>query len=107
MTATVTDALKRKKILLWQHFASRITPGVQRVVEFAKRVPGFCDFPQDDQLILIKLGFFEIWLSHATKLATDGSLAFDDGSFLTRDQLEIIYDVSNLISLEFFFIIMH
>ncbi|XP_031631585.1 ecdysone-induced protein 78C isoform X2 [Contarinia nasturtii] len=92
LTATVTDALKRKKILLWQHFASHITPGVQRVVEFAKRVPGFCDFPQDDQLILIKLGFFEIWLSHATKLATDGSLTFDDGSFLTRDQLEIIYD---------------
>lgn len=94
LSATVTDALKRKKILLWQHFANRITPGVQRVVEFAKRVPGFCDFPQDDQLILIKLGFFEIWLSHATKLATDGSLTFDDGSFLTRDQLEIIYDVS-------------
>lgn len=90
----MTDALKRKKILLWQHFASGITPCVQRVVEFAKRVPGFCDFPQDDQLILIKLGFFEIWLSHATKLATDGSLTFDDGSFLTRDQLEIIYDVS-------------
>lgn len=85
--------MKRKKILLWQHFASRITPGVQRVVEFAKRVPGFCDFSQDDQLILIKLGFFEVWLSHVTKLATDSSLTFDDGSFFTRDQLELLYDV--------------
>lgn len=68
--------------------------GVKRVVEFAKLVPGFCDFSQDDQLILIKLGFFEIWLSHATKLVTDGSLTFDDGSYLSKEQLELIYDVS-------------
>lgn len=88
------DPLKKKKILLWQHFANRITPGVQRVVEFAKRVPGFCDFSQDDQLILIKLGFFEIWLSHATKLSIDGSVTFDDGSYLTKEHLELIYDVS-------------
>lgn len=69
--------------------------GVQRVVEFAKRVPGFCDFSQDDQLILIKLGFFEVWLSHVTKIATeaDALLTFDDGSYLTKEQLEILYDV--------------
>lgn len=88
--------MKRNKILLWQHYASRITPGVQRVVEFAKRVPGFCDFSQDDQLILIKLGFFEVWLIHVTKLSTDASLTFDDGTYLSRDQLELLYDVSVL-----------
>lgn len=69
---------------------------MQRVVEFAKRVPGFCDFPQDDQLILIKLGFFEVWLSHVTKIATtaDATLTFDDGSYLSHVQLELMYDVS-------------
>lgn len=75
-------------------FHQYFVTGVKRVVEFAKLVPGFCDFSQDDQLILIKLGFFEIWLSHATKLVTDGSLTFDDGSYLSKEQLELIYDVS-------------
>lgn len=71
-----------------------MTPSVQRVVEFAKRVPGFCDFTQDDQLILIKLGFFEVWLNYIAKTTTDLTLTFDDGTYLTRQQLEIMYDVS-------------
>lgn len=56
------------------------------------------DFSQDDQLILIKLGFFEVWLSHVTKIATeaDALLTFDDGSYLTKEQLEILYDVSEM-----------
>ncbi|XP_077301657.1 ecdysone-induced protein 78C [Arctopsyche grandis] len=77
---------------LWQQLAVRITPTVQRVVEFAKRVPGFPDLTQDDQLILIKMGFFEIWLSHAARLATDSMLTFDDGVYVTHQQLEIMYD---------------
>lgn len=79
---------------MWQQYASRITPAVQHVVEFAKRVPGFCDFSQDDQLILIKLGFFELWLSHVAKTTTDTSLTFDDGTYITRQQLDVMYDVS-------------
>lgn len=86
--------MEQQRIWLWQQYASRITPGVQRVVEFAKRVPGFCDFSQDDQLILIKLGFFEVWLSHVSKTTTDSTLTFDDGTFITRQQLETMYDVS-------------
>ncbi|KAG4072857.1 hypothetical protein HA402_002600 [Bradysia odoriphaga] len=94
VTTSQTESLENKKIWLWQQYASRITPSVQRVVEFAKRVPGFSDFSQDDQLILIKLGFFEVWLSHVTKIATeaDALLTFDDGSYLTKEQLEILYD---------------
>lgn len=83
-----------EKIWLWQQYAARITPGVQRVVEFAKRLPGFCDFTQDDQLILIKLGFFETWLCHIARLCCDFMLTFDDGTYLTRQQLETMYDVS-------------
>lgn len=79
---------------MWQQYATRITPGVQHVVEFAKRVPGFCDFTQDDQLILIKLGFFEVWLTHVARMITGTSLTFDDGAYLMREHLEIIYDVS-------------
>lgn len=89
--------MEQQKIWLWQHYASRITPGVQRVVEFAKRVPGFCEFSQDDQLILIKLGFFEVWISHVSKLSTESTLTFDDGSYFSKSQLELLYDVSVVI----------
>jgi hypothetical protein len=37
---TTADTEKKQKIWLWQQLAARITPTVQRVVEFAKRVPG-------------------------------------------------------------------
>lgn len=54
---------------------------------------GFVDLSQDDQLILIKVGFFELWLCYVSRLATDLSLTFYDGTFITRQQLELIYDV--------------
>jgi len=90
----VAESLEFQKIWLWQQFSARVTPGVQRIVEFAKRVPGFCDFTQDDQLILIKLGFFEVWLTHVARLINEATLTLDDGAYLTRQQLEILYDVS-------------
>ncbi|XP_055909571.1 ecdysone-induced protein 78C isoform X1 [Eupeodes corollae] len=90
--ASIPERRELQKIWLWQQFAARITPGVQRVVEFAKRVPGFCDFIQDDQLILIKLGFFEVWLTHAARMINDTALTFDDGVYLTRQQMDILYD---------------
>lgn len=83
-----------QKVWLWQQYAGRVTPNVQRIVEFAKRLPGFCDFTQDDQLILIKMGFFETWLTHVARMITDSTLTFEDGTSLTRQHLEIIYDVS-------------
>ncbi|XP_054735771.1 ecdysone-induced protein 78C [Anastrepha obliqua] len=95
----VSETIEFQKIWLWQQYAGRVTPGVQRIVEFAKRVPGFCDFTQDDQLILIKLGFFEVWLSHVARMINDATLTFDDGTYLTRQQLEILYDNDFVISL--------
>lgn len=96
IATSVSESLEAQRIFLWQQYALRMTPSVQRVVEFAKRVPGFCDFTQDDQLILIKLGFFEVWLNYIAKATTDLTLTFDDGTYLTRQQLEIMYDVSNI-----------
>ncbi|XP_016955947.1 ecdysone-induced protein 78C isoform X3 [Drosophila biarmipes] len=92
IASTVAESLEFQKIWLWQQFSAKVTPGVQRIVEFAKRVPGFCDFTQDDQLILIKLGFFEVWLTHVARLINEATLTLDDGAYLTRQQLEILYD---------------
>ncbi|XP_050098369.1 ecdysone-induced protein 78C [Anopheles aquasalis] len=83
---------EEQRVWLWQQYAMRMTPAVQRIVEFAKRVPGFGELLQDDQLILIKLGFFEVWLTHVARSTTDSTLTFDDGVYITRHQLEAIYD---------------
>ncbi|XP_024940685.1 ecdysone-induced protein 78C isoform X2 [Cephus cinctus] len=90
--SSTAETVESQKIWLWQQFAARVTPSVQRVVEFAKRVPGFCDLSQDDQLILIKVGFFEIWLTHISKMTTDTSMTFEDGTYITRQQMEVMYE---------------
>ncbi|XP_047524674.1 ecdysone-induced protein 78C isoform X2 [Pieris napi] len=80
--------------VLWSNVAYRMTPAVQQVVEFAKRLPGFHILPQDDQLILIKLGFFEVWLTRATRISNPTAIVFDDGTSLNHRQLESMYDTS-------------
>lgn len=86
---------------MWQHFAVLVTPSIQRVVEFAKRIPGFLDLMQDDQLILIKSGFFEVWIVHISRMfnSLDNTLTFSEGSYITRQQMELMFDVSRLLSL--------
>lgn len=94
--SSTAESAENERCWLWTQFAASITPNVQRVVEFAKRVPGFCDLSQDDQLILIKIGFFEIWLSHISRLTSNTCMMFDDGTVVTKQQLEIMYDVSKI-----------
>lgn len=74
---------------------------MQHVVEFAKRIPGFGQFDSDEQLILIKVGFFEVWLVQVTRTAKHGNggcaeaaMTFDDGHYLTATQLAKMYNVS-------------
>ncbi|KAL3275034.1 hypothetical protein HHI36_019806 [Cryptolaemus montrouzieri] len=90
--SSTAESMEMERCWLWQQFAANITPSVQRVVEFAKRVPGFCDLGQDDQLILIKVGFLEIWMCHVARLTSETTLMFEDGTTVTREQLELMYD---------------
>lgn len=39
------------------------TPAVREVVEFAKRIPGFRELSQHDQISLLKAGTFEVCTS--------------------------------------------
>nr|XP_021137298.1 nuclear receptor ROR-gamma [Columba livia] len=41
---------------MWQRCAGRITEAVQHVVEFAKRLRGFMELSQHDQIVLLKAG---------------------------------------------------
>ena len=60
---------------------------------------GFPDLSQDDQLILIKSSFFEIWLTHMAKLINpkDSTITLEDGGVIPRGELEIVYTVSGVI----------
>lgn len=92
--------VESQRVGWWQTLATLVTPSIQDVVEFAKRIPGFLEFAQDDQLILIKLGFFEVWLVHVSRSvlpddeASRGAVTFADGTYVSHDQLDFIFDVS-------------
>lgn len=45
---------------IWEEFSMSFTPAVQEVVDFAKRIPGFRDLPEHDQVSLLKAGTFEV-----------------------------------------------
>lgn len=88
------DSGEQHRLMLWQRFANLITPSIHRVVEFAKRIPNFLTLNQDDQLILIKLGFFECLLIHMCKWynPAEGTLTFGCGSIVNAQQLQVIFD---------------
>uniref|UniRef100_A0A3P9M9E2 Nuclear receptor subfamily 1, group D, member 2b n=1 Tax=Oryzias latipes TaxID=8090 RepID=A0A3P9M9E2_ORYLA len=45
---------------VWEEFSHCFTPAVREVVEFAKKIPGFRDLSQHDQVSLLKAGTFEV-----------------------------------------------
>ncbi|XP_059898646.1 nuclear receptor subfamily 1 group D member 2b isoform X1 [Gadus macrocephalus] len=45
---------------VWAEFSQSFTPAVREVVEFAKKIPGFRDLSQHDQVSLLKAGTFEV-----------------------------------------------
>ncbi|XP_052833535.1 probable nuclear hormone receptor HR3 isoform X2 [Octopus bimaculoides] len=63
---TSQEHIKRYQSLsnreLWMEVADKITMAVQQIIEFAKMVPGFMDLSQDDQIMLLKAGSFELAL---------------------------------------------
>ena len=44
--------------------AEKITIAVQQIIEFAKMIPGFMDLSQDDQIMLLKAGEFNVRKTH-------------------------------------------
>ena len=47
---------------MWMEVAEKVTLAVQSIIEFSKMVPGFMSLLQDDQIMLLKGGSFEIAL---------------------------------------------
>lgn len=52
---------------VWEEFSHSFTPAVREVVEFAKKIPGFRELSQHDQVSLLKAGTFEVNFTTTTE----------------------------------------
>uniref|UniRef100_A0A8C4I800 RAR-related orphan receptor C b n=1 Tax=Dicentrarchus labrax TaxID=13489 RepID=A0A8C4I800_DICLA len=67
---------------MWQQCAHHITNAIQYVVEFAKRIAGFMDLCQNDQIILLKAGCLEVLLIRMCRaFNVNNSSIFFNGKF--------------------------
>ncbi|XP_061878159.1 RAR-related orphan receptor C b [Entelurus aequoreus] len=67
---------------MWQQCAHHITNAIQYVVEFAKRIGGFMDLCQNDQIILLKAGCLEVLLIRMCRaFNVNNSTLFFNGKF--------------------------
>uniref|UniRef100_A0A672FX87 Nuclear receptor ROR-alpha A-like n=1 Tax=Salarias fasciatus TaxID=181472 RepID=A0A672FX87_SALFA len=68
--------------LMWQLCAVKITEAIQYVVEFAKRIDGFMDLCQNDQIVLLKAGSLEVVLVRMCRVFdSQNNTVYFDGKF--------------------------
>uniref|UniRef100_A0A665UUA7 Nuclear receptor ROR-beta-like n=1 Tax=Echeneis naucrates TaxID=173247 RepID=A0A665UUA7_ECHNA len=68
--------------VMWQQCAIHITNAIQYVVEFAKRISGFMDLCQNDQIILLKAGCMDVLLIRMCRAYNPiNNTLFFDGKF--------------------------
>nr|XP_020465401.1 nuclear receptor subfamily 1 group D member 2-like isoform X2 [Monopterus albus] len=74
---------------IWEEFSMSFTPAVREVVEFAKRIPGFRDLPEHDQVSLLKAGTFEVLMVRFASLfnVAERTVTFLSGKCYSLDTL--------------------
>ncbi|KAL3884549.1 hypothetical protein ACJMK2_024683 [Sinanodonta woodiana] len=88
---------------LWVEVAEKITIAVQQIIEFAKMVPGFMDLSQDDQIMLLKAGSFELALMRCCRVydAHSDSVVFGE-YFLPLEALSAFSEDEEQLKLQIF-----
>ncbi|XP_069041168.1 nuclear receptor ROR-alpha A isoform X4 [Lepisosteus oculatus] len=67
---------------MWERCACQLTDAIQYVVEFAKRVDGFLDLCQNDQIVLLKAGSMEVVLIRMSRVFNpENSTVFFEGKY--------------------------
>uniref|UniRef100_A0A8C4QB30 Thyroid hormone receptor beta n=1 Tax=Eptatretus burgeri TaxID=7764 RepID=A0A8C4QB30_EPTBU len=90
LTPPAEDDLDKVNMKAFCKFLSIITPAITRVVDFAKRLPKFCELPCEDQIVLLKGCCMEImslraavrYDSESKTLTLNGEIA------VTREQFK-------------------
>ncbi|VDM97508.1 unnamed protein product [Thelazia callipaeda] len=82
--------------LLWHSFNEAVFEDLGRFIEFTKRIPGFSNTSRKDQLLLVKISFFEVWTIWAYRAMSSVSktLRFAHGLTFTQEQLSIVFESS-------------
>uniref|UniRef100_A0A667Y9P6 Nuclear receptor subfamily 1, group D, member 4a n=1 Tax=Myripristis murdjan TaxID=586833 RepID=A0A667Y9P6_9TELE len=60
LNACPVSGAERTSQQIWESFSQCFTPAVKEVVEFAKGIPGFQELSQQDQVMLLKSGTFQV-----------------------------------------------
>ncbi|XP_074651944.1 retinoic acid receptor gamma-like [Tubulanus polymorphus] len=78
-------------IVLWERVCELSTTGIVKIVDFAKRMPGFMSLSNTDQITLLKAACLEIIVLRLSSKynETDDTMTFSSGLTLTRRQLEV------------------
>ncbi|KAM6217158.1 nuclear receptor ROR-gamma [Rhynchocyon petersi] len=67
---------------MWERCAHRLTEAIQYVVEFAKRLMGFMELCQNDQIVLLKAGAMEVVLVRMCRAYNaDNHTVFFEGKY--------------------------
>ncbi|XP_023382486.1 nuclear receptor ROR-gamma-like, partial [Pteropus vampyrus] len=67
---------------MWERCARRLTEAIQYVVEFAKRLSGFMELCQNDQIVLLKAGAMEVVLVRMCRAYNaDNHTVFFEGKY--------------------------
>ncbi|XP_039219283.1 nuclear receptor ROR-gamma isoform X1 [Crotalus tigris] len=71
---------------MWESCACRITEAIQYVVEFAKRMGGFMDLCQNDQIVLLKAGAMEVVLVRMCRaFNSENRTVFFEGKYASSE----------------------
>ncbi|XP_058504021.1 nuclear receptor subfamily 1 group D member 2a [Solea solea] len=77
---------------VWEEFSMSFTPAVREVVEFAKKIPGFRNLPEHDQVSLLKAGTFEVLMVRFASLfnVVERTVTFLSGKCYSLDTLRTL-----------------
>lgn len=72
--------------VMWQLCAIKITEAIQYVVEFAKRIDGFMELCQNDQIVLLKAGSLEVvFVRMCRAFDSQNNTVYFDGKYAGPD----------------------
>nr|XP_008511800.1 PREDICTED: nuclear receptor ROR-alpha [Equus przewalskii] len=76
----------KQREVMWQLCAIKITEAIQYVVEFAKRIDGFMELCQNDQIVLLKAGSLEVvFIRMCRAFDSQNNTVYFDGKYASPE----------------------
>ncbi|NXD06337.1 RORA protein, partial [Nothocercus nigrocapillus] len=86
LTSINNFSLQQQREVMWQLCAVKITEAIQYVVEFAKRIDGFMELCQNDQIVLLKAGSLEVvFIRMCRAFDSQNNTVYFDGKYASPE----------------------